>query len=226
MTYVEDAVTLLDNPVGARASRRKRRKTQFFDDRDEDSGEADGDDRLRSGVFFAVIDRLAVGLEERKGAYKNVFTVFRVLFDLQDLTAETIAVEAIKLHETHPEDISKDVIEELLHSRGFAHIEEDKSLDTTNLCKWIRDNDLAEVFPNVEIAARIYQSMAVSNCSSERSFSCLKRIKTYPRSSMEEPRLNDLAILGIEPEMVESISFDDVIEDFCDRKARREISFK
>ena len=76
---------------------------------------------------------------------------------------------------------------------------------------------------DVEIAARIYQSMAVSNCSSEQSFSCSKRIKTYLRSSMREPRLNDLAILCIEPDTVESISFDGVIEDFCDREAPRKI---
>ena len=84
----------------------------------------------------------------RKGAYQKVFTVFRVLFELQELTAETIAVEALKLHETYPGEISKYVIEELLHIRGCAHIEEDKSLDTTNICMWIRDNDLVEVFPN------------------------------------------------------------------------------
>lgn len=35
------------------------------------------------------------------------------------------------------------------------------------------------MFPNVEIALRIFLSMMVTNCSGERSFSKLKRIKKY-----------------------------------------------
>ena len=38
-------------------------------------------------------------------------------------------------------------------------------------------NDIYEVFPNVKIALRIYLTLMVSNCSGERSFSALKRIK-------------------------------------------------
>lgn len=40
----------------------------------------------------------------------------------------------------------------------------------------IRDN-LASVFPNVEIALRIFLTLMITNCSTERSFSKLKRIK-------------------------------------------------
>ena len=58
--------------------------------------------------------------------------------------------------------------------------------------------------------------MAVRNCSSERSFSCLKGIKTYLRSSMSESRLNDIAVLSIQSDTTNSISFDDVIKIFIE----------
>ena len=40
----------------------------------------------------------------------------------------------------------------------------------------------SQTFPNIEIALRIYLSLMVSNCSCERSFSKLKRIKNELRN--------------------------------------------
>lgn len=57
--------------------------------------------------------------------------------------------------------------------------------------------------------------------SCERSFSKLKLIKTYLRSTMKQDRLSDLAILSIEKEMFESIDYDTIIDKFADMKARK-----
>ena len=78
------------------------------------------------------------------------------------------------------------------------------------------------IFPNVDIALRILKTMAITNASSERSFSCLKRIKNYLRSSMSEKRLNNLTILSIESNKLEAISFDSVIKNFVEKKCRRQ----
>ena len=47
------------------------------------------------------------------------------------------------------------------------------------------------------------------------------KIQSYLRSTMGESRLSALAILSIESELVETISFDDVISEFASMKARR-----
>lgn len=91
------------------------------------------------------------------------------------------------------------------------------------MCNWIRDQNLLDIFPNIDIILRIYKSMAVSNCSSERSFSCLKRIKTYLRSTMSDSRLSDLAVLSIESDIANSISFDDIIKIFVNNKFRKKM---
>lgn len=85
------------------------------------------------------------------------------------------------------------------------------------------DCNVVEIFPNVDNAARIFKSIAVSNCSSERSFSCLKRVKTFLRSTMTEDRLNDLAVLTIESEWAKSVSFEETVSAFCDRRLRRKV---
>ncbi|ELU09940.1 hypothetical protein CAPTEDRAFT_144365, partial [Capitella teleta] len=68
---------------------------------------------------------------------------------------------------------------------------------------------------------RIYLSMLVTNCSGERSFSTLKRVKNELRSTMGHQRLNNLSLMAIEHEVMAGICSDDFIRDFAGRKARK-----
>ena len=63
--------------------------------------------------------------------------------------------------------------------------------------------------------------MAVSVAGCERSFSKMKLIMTYLRSTMTESRLTNLAILSIERETVEQVDFTKVIENFAAVRARK-----
>ena len=49
----------------------------------------------------------------------------------------------------------------------------------------------------------------------------MKRIKTYSRSKLGQEKLNSLAILSIDSEMTQEIQFEDVIQNFVEKKARR-----
>jgi hypothetical protein len=53
--------------------------------------------------------------------------------------------------------------------------------------------------------------MSVTNCTGERSFSVLKRIKNRLRSSLSQEILDALGILSIENDITASINFDEVI---------------
>ena len=52
-------------------------------------------------------------------------------------------------------------------------------------------------FANIQILLRILYTLPVTSCSSERSFSALKRIKTHIRSSMTNDRLTSFTLLHI-----------------------------
>ncbi|KAK9682234.1 hypothetical protein RND81_10G060200 [Saponaria officinalis] len=80
---------------------------------------------------------------------------------------------------------------------------------------------LLDCYPNASIAYRIFLTVPVTVASAERSFSKLKLIKTYLRSSMSEERLNGIAMLSIEKELLENIDVDDIINDFASQNARR-----
>lgn len=63
-------------------------------------------------------------------------------------------------------------------------------IDSLNLCDEL-------IFPNIFKLIQICATIPVSVASAERSFSTLKRVKTYLRNSMGENRLNGLALLSI-----------------------------
>ena len=80
---------------------------------------------------------------------------------------------------------------------------------------------ISNLFPNCCIALRIFCTLPVTVAEAERSFSHLARIKNVIRSTMSQERLTDLSILAIECELARQVKFDDIIELFASRKARK-----
>lgn len=58
-----------------------------------------------------------------------------------------------------------------------------------------------DIFPNINALLSILVVLPISVAEAERSFSTLRRLKTYLRSTMEQERLVGLAMLSIHPEL-------------------------
>src|SRR6218665_485764 len=71
------------------------------------------------------------------------------------------------------------------------------------------------------IGLRIFCTLPVTVASAERSFSQLKRIKSYTRSTMAQDRLQGLALLCIESDLAKTIDYDAVIDSFASKKDRK-----
>jgi hypothetical protein len=76
-------------------------------------------------------------------------------------------------------------------------------------------------FPNLSIALRILLTIPITTVSAERSFSKLKLIKNYLRTSMVQNRLSDLALISIERALCENLNYNDIIEKFSELKSRK-----
>lgn len=76
-------------------------------------------------------------------------------------------------------------------------------------------------FPNISIALRILLTLPITTASAERSFSKLKIIKNYLRTTMVQERLSDLAIISIKRDLCENIDYNNIIEKFAEIKARK-----
>ncbi|XBH96765.1 hypothetical protein VPH35_087086 [Triticum aestivum] len=83
-----------------------------------------------------------------------------------------------------------------------------------------------DCFPNASIAYRVLLTIPVTVASAERSFSMLKLLKSYMRTTMTQQRLNDLATISLESEVLEKIDYEDIIEDFISKNTKRMKFFK
>ncbi|XP_013788600.1 uncharacterized protein LOC106472490 [Limulus polyphemus] len=80
---------------------------------------------------------------------------------------------------------------------------------------------LTDSVPNVLIALRILLTLPVSVASGWKSFSKLKLIKTYLRSTMTQERLVGLSTLSIEHEMAEKLDLKQLVRTSARKKARK-----
>ena len=78
---------------------------------------------------------------------------------------------------------------------------------------------LQDAYPNCGIALRIFLTIPVAEASYERSFSKLKIIKNYLRSSIGQERLSALAIISMENDISETLSYERIINEFASCKA-------
>ena len=155
-------------------------------------------------------------------------TTFGFLKNLQEATHEDIHEGSQRLVQAYPEDLEDDLGEELIQFSAFLNTKVGSTMDNeknkeAEMYNLIKKNKLELLFPNVNIALRIYLSLMVTNCSGERSFSKLKRIKNEQRTSLGQDKLNSLTLLSIEHEVMEEIKVGDIIKKFASLKARKRV---
>uniref|UniRef100_A0A1X7TB94 DUF4371 domain-containing protein n=1 Tax=Amphimedon queenslandica TaxID=400682 RepID=A0A1X7TB94_AMPQE len=79
---------------------------------------------------------------------------------------------------------------------------------------------LKVAFPNLIQLLQIALTISVSTAKCERTFSTLKRIKSYLRTTMSEERLNNMAILSIEHDLGKAIDKKEIICQFSQANRR------
>ena len=71
-----------------------------------------------------------------------------------------------------------------------------------------------ELLSEVSKVLKLMLVMPASNAAGERSFSSLRRIKSYLRSTMKQSRLNHLMVLHIQKEATDKLNLIDVANMF------------
>jgi hypothetical protein len=115
---------------------------------------------------------------------------------------------------------ANDLFVELSFLQNFIPQENMGPLDILNFLKQ------HDYFLNATIAYRVLLTIPVTVASAERSFSKLKLLKSYLRSTMTQERLNSLATIAIESEILEKIDYEYIIEDFISKNIHKIMLFK
>ena len=87
------------------------------------------------------------------------------------------------------------------------------------------DSATKTLISEVVKVARLLLVMPATNAVSERSFSALKRVKTYLRSTMSDNRINHLMTLHVHKLLTDKIDIDEVAKEFVERREGRKATF-
>jgi len=158
-------------------------------------------------------------------AYDNVYSIFGFLAEFPLKTDDEIKEAARRFSENYREDIETEFINEMVHFRYFiSQVDELKAYETVPALrsyKLIYENKVESTFPNDMTALKIYRCLMVTNATGERTFSKLKLLKSCHRSSMTQERLNSLAIMTTENDILQKTEFKDILLEFTAKKLRR-----
>ena len=83
-----------------------------------------------------------------------------------------------------------------------------------SLIEFFESSAYQEHLSEVLVVLKLILVVPATNATSERSFSSLRRIKTFLRSTMTQSRLNHLMILHAHKEKTDSLILTDIANDF------------
>lgn len=206
--YIADVASLHDiNLEETRQRRRPRRMDEFASSSSIGHRDSlDSSQSLKLNIYFPVLDTILSEIDRRftsinLGIMKSLQAchplseTFLELSQFDDLTSmynvDTILLET----------------ECLLAKKTFSTQNMESIIDV-----YRKILPLKEAFPTLQKIFQIGLTLAVSTAQCERSFSALKRIKTYLRTTMTEQRLTDIAILSIEREISAKIKLEEAFE--------------
>ena len=202
--------------------RRHKIRKRHFDETVDETSNTDPENLFKQGIFYVIIDCLIGNMTSRFEAMSALQNKFHFLWNYCSLNEEDIAKQADSFCQFYQVDVSKALIEEMIHLKTIhnENIGPD-SLPPIELLNKLHQLKMEIIFPNICIALRIFCTIPVSVAEGERSFSVLARIKNYLRSNMSQTRLTNLGTLALEPFLARTIDFNTIIDAFANQKARK-----
>ena len=85
--------------------------------------------------------------------------------------------------------------------------------------------DCRAMFQQVETLVRLLLVVPASSAEAEWSFSALRRLKTWLRSTMTQSRLTHVCVLHVHNELVDTAVYRDVAKEFVRKNDNRQFVF-
>jgi hypothetical protein len=204
---------------------RARKVKAHFDELCQDERLADAESYFRVHVFNACLDIVISQLTQRFSGLRSTVDLFKVIQPetLSTATDEELFQQANRLVNFYKNDITADFPMQLLsfHACLKRRISQMKTVQELTKMLIIENSCITASFGEVCTVLVLFLTIPVTVASAERSFSKLKMLKSYLRSSMGQSRLSGLAMLSIENARACHLDMKDLIDNFAQRKARK-----
>lgn len=207
-------------------NKRVVKKKRVFDYEGEDQPIQCPKSRYEANFFNTMLDSIITNMDLRFMALNQHHENFGFLYDiskLKNIPHEQILKNCQDLHTVLRVGESSDFQPYELYEELQIMIPNLPNFitDVKQLLQYITHNNLKEIYPNIYIVIRILLTIPISTASAERSFSKLKLIKNYLRSTMSQERLSAVAILSIEADIASKLDYEHVIKQFSSVKSRK-----
>lgn len=177
-------------------------------------------------IYFAAIDQITMSITERFDS-----ETYDKLAKLEDYATNKFKLDVIKEY-LRGKDGSYDFdLERLeLHRRVFFDLVKEKDLplvlDLSQMSMFLKEHsDIREFRYEYSKYIRLLLTCPQTVVIAERSFSMLKRLKNYVRSTTTQQRTNDLAVLFIYKHLADEIDIDVALDQFISRNTIRGNTF-
>ena len=167
--------------------------------------------------MFKVVDRLVSDIDDITKYFSNIALPVTVL--LPNKISKCIKQQVNKLCATFPNDLKdSDTLSVEIEMMG-NYIEKGGA---RNLCEAARClHGKRHSYPSLAKAYQLALTIPVSVASNERSFSKLRLVKNYLRSTMKEDRLDGLMILSSASDILDSFDLDKIVDSWSICKTRK-----
>ncbi|CAI6370249.1 unnamed protein product [Macrosiphum euphorbiae] len=187
---VKEMANIIDVEIKAkRITNKQKHRANYKTENDENMELVDF---FRISIFIPYIDNFISQLELRFVDHKKIFEGFECLFSNQSSKEELESFNNLLEFYTPLIDSNNSTAELMLWKVKLSrlNIVPKTSLEAFLLCD-------AKIFPNINKLLKILCTLPVSTATPERTFSTLKRVKTYLRNTTGQNRLNGLCMLSV-----------------------------
>lgn len=201
-----------DDPVETsfEIEKRTRRKKQHFDAEGENEPVTGVETKFKIECFSVIVDQAISKLEEcfeQMVTFNDRYGFVHQAMSGEPLEAGELEIKCKDTATYFEEDIAGDEL--ITKIKSFQGMYKKRHPDTDAACtasvlsvlKYMYDNHLHEIYFILNIILRMFLTVPVKVTSGETSFSKLKIIKNYLRSSMAPDRLTVLALISVEHEV-------------------------
>jgi hypothetical protein len=212
-----------------RKKREIKRKRQFDENpNDRNASTKFAQESFKVDYFLTIVDQdissLTIRFEQYK-CYQNNFGFLFTSDTLQSLDNDSLKSSCKNLESALTKDGKSDIDANELYVelKLIQNFIPDGNMGPLEILKFLKHHDC---FPNATITYRVLLTIPVTVASAERRFSKFKLLKSYLRSTMTQERLNDLAMIALESDLLEKIDYESIIENFILRNTKRMTLFK
>lgn len=184
------------------------------------------EDRLRK-CYFEVLDNVSAEVERRfcQPSMEKLVNVEAILLDAMKNRPRSSA-DLKNILGVHGEDFQ---VEELAAQlQMLPHVFKEGSSMSFNTIRSelsSHSHTVKELLNQVLGLLHLISVVPASAASAERSFSALRRLKTYLRSTMTQKRMTHLLLLHVHSQYTAKIVLNDVLREFASRSAERKSVF-